>query len=109
LKGWRVPVYLALQHTGIEFPTPPLTGTTIMPKYRTHFELDIQDIDRIEASLTQRVGDLSRKVLSATGDSVAGKPDLTGLQNEIQQLRGLLGRIHEQKIWYAPKDYQPRG
>ncbi|MDW3208151.1 MAG: hypothetical protein R8L07_21670 [Alphaproteobacteria bacterium] len=76
-----------------------------MPKYRTHFELDIQDIDRIEASLTQRVGDLSRRVLSAGGD----KPEVSNLQNEIQQLRGLLGRIHQQKIWYAPKDFQPGG
>lgn len=80
-----------------------------MPKYRTQFELDIQDIDRIEASLTQRVGDLSRRVLSAGDDGAGARPEVSSLQEEIQQLRGLLGRIHEQKIWYAPKDFQPGG
>ena len=36
-----------------------------MAKFRTHFELDIQDIDFIEVSLTRRVGDLTRRVMNA--------------------------------------------
>ena len=79
-----------------------------MPKYRTHFELDIKDIDRIEVSLTKRVGDLTRRIL----DSDAVATDTKGaveLREEIQELRGLLGKIHEQKIWYDPKEYHPRG
>lgn len=80
-----------------------------MPKkYRTHFELDIRDIDQIEVSLTKRVGDLTRRMLES-GAAPAANADTDQLRDEIQQLRGLLGKIHEQKIWYDPKDFHPRG
>ena len=73
-----------------------------MAKFRTHFELDIQDIDFIEVSLTRRVMN-ARQSDSEEGTSSAD------LMQEIQQIRGLLGKIHEQKIWFDPKVYQPRG
>jgi hypothetical protein len=74
-----------------------------MPKYRTHFELGLEDIDRIEVSLTKRVGDLTRRVL--TDDS----PESREVLDEIQDLRRLLGKIHEQKIWYQPSEFHPSG
>ncbi|MDF1748863.1 MAG: hypothetical protein P1V34_08325 [Alphaproteobacteria bacterium] len=80
-----------------------------MPKFRTHFELDIKDIDFIEVSLTKRVGDLTRRVLTADESKGQDEPKSAELMQEIQQIRGLLGKIHEQKIWYDPKEYHPRG
>ncbi len=80
-----------------------------MPKFRTHFELDIKDIDFIEASLTNRVGDLTRRVMAAPEDDGGDTPDPAILMAEIKQIRGLLGKIHEQKIWFDPKEYHPRG
>ena len=80
-----------------------------MAKFRTHFELDIQDIDFIEVSLTRRVGDLTRRVMNARQSDSEEGTSSADLMQEIQQIRGLLGKIHEQKIWFAPKVYQPRG
>jgi len=73
-----------------------------MAKFRTHFELDIKDIDFIEVSLTRRV------MTASQSDSEEGT-SAADLMQEIQQIRGLLGKIHEQKIWFDPKVYQPRG
>ena len=83
-----------------------------MPKYRTHFELDLEDIDRIQDSLTQRVGDLTRQIIDpetglAANDDGQQSPD--EMMEEVQALRGLLGKLHDQKIWFDPKEYQPRG
>jgi hypothetical protein len=80
-----------------------------MAKFRTHFELDIQDIDFIEVSLTRRVGDLTRRVMNARQSDSEEGTSAADLMQEIQQIRGLLGKIHEQKIWFDPKVYQPRG
>jgi hypothetical protein len=43
---------------------------------------------------------------------VAMDPDsvyATELQEEIDEMRDLLGRIHHQKVWYTPKDGRFQG
>ena len=84
-----------------------------MPKYRTHFELDLEDIDLIQDSLTQRVGDLTRQLMEPETETGAANDDgqvsPEAKLEEVQALRGLLGKLHDQKIWFDPKEYQPRG
>lgn len=75
-----------------------------MAKYRTHFELGLEDIDRIEVSLTKRVGELTRRVL--TDETPEEQREV---MDEIQDIRRLLGKIHEQKIWYQPSEFHPSG
>lgn len=82
-----------------------------MPKYRTQFELGIEELRLIEDSLTSRVGELSQASLDLQADKLQLKDcdTVDGKMKEIKEIRQLLGRLHEQKIWYEPDNYSPRG
>ena len=70
-----------------------------MNKPNDKFKLTVRDIELIERALQ---GKISRR-----GVSVALDPDSVyapELQEEIDEMRDLLGRIHHQKVWYRPKD-----
>ena len=56
-----------------------------MPKYTTKFELDPQDMDLIETALRK-----------AAQDREAGI--------DAQAANDLLGRLHNQKVFYRPRD-----
>ena len=68
------------------------------------FKLTVRDIELIERALQ---GKISRR-----GISVALDPDsvyAAELQAEVDEMRDLLGRIHNQKVWYTPKDGRFQG
>ena len=68
------------------------------------FKLTVRDIELVERALQ---GKISRRSLS-----VAMDPDsvyAAELQEEIDEMRDLLGRIHHQKVWYSPKDGRFQG
>jgi|TARA_B110000908_G_scaffold169384_1_gene226425 hypothetical protein len=68
------------------------------------FKLTVRDIELIERALQ---GKISRR-----GISVALDPDSVyapELQAEVDEMRDLLGRIHNQKVWYTPKDGRFQG
>ena len=68
------------------------------------FKLTVRDIELIELALQ---GKMSRR-----GMSVALDPNSVyapELQDEIDEMRDLLGRIHHQKVWYTPKDGRFQG
>ena len=60
------------------------------------FDLSIRDIEIIEIALRAKAG--RRGLAIAQGES---SPELRREMNEIQEV---LGRIHEQKVWFRPKD-----
>ena len=67
-----------------------------MNKPNDKFKLTVRDIELIERALQ---GKISRR-----GVSVALDPDSVyapELQEEIDEMRDLLGRIHHQKVWYC--------
>lgn len=63
------------------------------------FELTVDDIEMIESALNGRV---HRRSMSITMDptNIYAKE----MQKEITLIRDLLGRIHNQKIFYRPKN-----
>jgi len=68
------------------------------------FKLTVRDIELIERALQ---GKISRR-----GISVALDPDSVyapELQAEVDEMRDLLGRVHNQKVWYTPKDGRFQG
>lgn len=68
------------------------------------FKLTVRDIELVERALQ---GKISRRAMS-----VAMDPDsvyVSELQDEIDEMRDLLGRIHHQKVWYTPKDGRFQG
>lgn len=65
-----------------------------MPAYNDKFELDLNDMDLIEESLRQKVKELSRS-----------REDTASLESErkLRDMKTLLGRLHNQKVFYRPK------
>lgn len=70
-----------------------------MPKYNRNFELTLSDIDLIEAALNVVTRDLS---LGREG-ARALLPKVEG-DDHVTQINELLGRLHNQKIFYRPSD-----
>jgi len=62
------------------------------------FELSVQDIEIIETALSAKIDRRTRKAI--VDDSI----DKEKLLDEANVIRDLLGRIHNQKAWYRPKD-----
>ena len=70
-------------------------------KPNKNFELSVRDIEVIESALRAKAG--RRGMAIAQGD-VSEK-----LKEEMHEIQQLLGRIHDQKQWYRPKDFVPGG
>ncbi len=70
-------------------------------KPNKHFELTVRDIEVIESALRAKAG--RRGMAIVRGET---SPQLRAEMNEIQEL---LGRIHDQKIWYSAKEWTPGG
>jgi len=63
--------------------------------YKKHFELNVQDIELIEDSLGSELKALTRQVIDEP------VPSKTGLKPRIDEIRSLLAKLHNQKIWYG--------
>ena len=70
-------------------------------KPNNNFELTVRDIEVIESALKSKAG--RRGLAIAQGDVSVQ------LHSEMTELQELLGRIHDQKVWYRPKGFVPGG
>ena len=59
------------------------------------FELSVEDIDIIEKALTAKAGRRGMRIMQGE--------DNEQLKQEMRDIQNLLGRLHEQKVWYRPK------
>lgn len=75
-----------------------------MNKPNDKFKLTVRDIELIEHALQ---GKISRRGISVALDTESVYA--AELQDEINEMRDLLGRIHHQKVWYRPKDGRFQG
>jgi hypothetical protein len=64
----------------------------MVTKANTTFKLSIRDIEVIEQALRAKAG---RRGLAIAEGETSEK-----LREEMTEIQQLLGRIHEQKIWY---------
>ncbi len=72
-----------------------------MGKPNNNFNLTVRDIEVIESALRAKAG---RRGLAIAEGDVSEK-----LKEEMHEIQQLLGRIHDQKIWYTPKGFVPGG
>ena len=70
-------------------------------KPNKQFELTVRDIEVIENALRAKAG--RRGLAIAQGDTS------DKLKEEMHEIQELLGRIHDQKVWYRPKQFTPGG
>lgn len=65
-------------------------------KANKKFELSVRDIEVIEQALRAKAG---RRGLAIAQGETSPK-----LREEMLEIQNLLGRIHEQKVWFRPKN-----
>lgn len=65
-------------------------------KPNLQFELTVRDIEVIEHALRAKAG--------RRGIQIASGNYSEELRNEMLEIQRLLGKLHEQKVWYRPKD-----
>lgn len=78
-----------------------------MTKANTTFNLDIRDVELIENALNSVITKESSSIINTAGNKNS-KPSSNScpikVKSQIDELRDLLGRLHNQKVWYRPKD-----
>lgn len=76
-----------------------MKGGPVMPRYNRNFNLTLNDIDLIEAALQVVKRDLS---LGREGARALLPPVDDG--DHLRDIDDLMGRLHNQKIFYRPKN-----
>ena len=69
-----------------------------MPKHNKSFDLTISDIDLIEAALHVTKRELSLERMEGTSAMLPAG----AASDPLRQIDDLLGRLHNQKIFYRP-------
>ena len=73
-----------------------------MPRYNRQFDLSIADVDLIEEALRARGRELSRMRLALTEENPAHLESIRVIEQDQRGNEELLGRLHDQKIFYRP-------
>lgn len=67
-----------------------------MTKYNKTFELSVEDVDLIETALRQTKSELAEQLVEQE------KLD-EDVDQSVRQIHDLLGRLHNQKVFYRPQ------
>lgn len=80
-------------------------------KYRKQFDINPDDLEIIEGALIERARTLCLELLEKKVSDDDHKHTLGAeeLNSEMTEIQMLLGKLHNQKIWYSPQHYVPRG
>ena len=70
-----------------------------MTKYNVNFELSVEDMALIEDALRRKKQALSRKGLTEAEPSAEQSDD----DDPVRKIHDLLGRLHNQKVFYRPR------
>lgn len=69
-----------------------------MPKYNDKFELSIEDVDLIEEALRR-----TKRSLASKASEVVARDGVEAPAETLRQIHELLGRLHNQKVFYRPQ------
>lgn len=73
-----------------------------MPTYNRNFQLTIGDVDMIEEALRARARELCRTRGALAEQQPADLQSLQVIDADLKAGEELLGRLHNQKIFYRP-------
>ena len=73
-----------------------------MPSFNRSFDLSIQDVDLIEEALRARGRELSKLRLALSEENPAHFESIRVIEADQSENEALLGRLHDQKIFYRP-------
>tara|TARA_Y100000389_G_scaffold29070_1_gene24782 strand:+ start:1501 stop:1908 length:408 start_codon:yes stop_codon:yes gene_type:complete len=69
-----------------------------------NFDFDVNELALVESAMKYRIGRLNMR-----RGTVVKESSKINIDNEIKQIYTLLGKIHNQKVWYRPKDGRFQG
>lgn len=76
----------------------------IQAKHNTQFDIGLSELDVIEEALRYQAQSLSQKTFEqqeALNDE--------NFRTRMSAIQSVLGKLHNQKVWYVPKDSVPLG
>lgn len=73
-----------------------------MPRYNKSFDLSIHDVDLIEEALRARGRELSKLRLAFSDENPADLERIRVIEEDQRENEELLGRLHNQKVFYRP-------
>ncbi len=71
--------------------------------FNVNFELSVDDVELIESALRQSKKDLSVQLIEPEARQNEVVEDETELDETVRQIHDLLGRLHNQKVFYRPR------
>lgn len=74
-----------------------------MASYNRTFDLSVEDIDLIEEALRARGRELSQMRLALSEENPAHLESIRVIEDDQRMGEELLGRLHDQKIFYRPQ------
>lgn len=80
-------------------------------KYRTQFEIGLNELDIIEKALRAQASQIGDKMLNqkiATSEEVDADAS-EQLNTRMAAIQQVLGNLHNQKIWFRPQKPVPLG
>jgi hypothetical protein len=75
--------------------------------YNKNFELDIRELELIEHALRDKLNRLSVNRMTIIESTIKPETELDSVKRldaEMKKINSLLGKLHNQKLWYRPKD-----
>ena len=81
-----------------------IQGDHTMPTFNRSFDLSISEIDLIEESLRARGRELSNMRLALSDDNPDHLESIKEIDDEARDGEALLGKLHDQKIFYRPQE-----
>ncbi|MFD1160105.1 hypothetical protein [Roseovarius aestuarii] len=74
-----------------------------MTSYNVNFELSVEDVELIEAALQNSGQDLSSRLVSSEKRQNETFRPGQDCDETLRQIQDLLGRLHNQKVFYRPR------
>ena len=74
-----------------------------MPRYNETFALSVEDMDLIESALRQTKARLSLRAMPEAMEPDGADEVALAADHRARQIHELLGRLHNQKVFYRPR------
>ena len=75
--------------------------------YNRNFEFDIRELELVEHALRDKLNRLSVNRMTIIESTIKPETELDSvkrLDREMKEINSILGKLHNQKLWYRPKD-----
>ena len=74
-----------------------------MARYNVNFELSVEDMELIEEALRRSKSELSGALIRSASNDNRPCNDPQDADASVRRIHDLLGRLHNQKVFYRPK------